>query len=218
MLVVRPAAPPPDAPASTLESSGPPEVLADAWGSALLVKTGRAAYRSARNGTAAATSSPTGSIPFLARCEAFLPIRTPSTRPVPPARATLISSFLGGDLLHPEPLDEVIRGAIRPRPRPAAARPGLRHARPLADPAATHPLGRWRRVYRGNDNDWLLFGKFDLTRDRRPRSPTARDEFAAGLRWDTSFIEGEAPQRAPDGQETRRPAATGSGRSRCGTP
>jgi hypothetical protein len=191
--VVRPRLRAPDAPASTLESSGPPEVLANAWGSALLVKTGVAAWVR-EEWDRGRTFLADRLHPFLARSEAFLAIRTPMAGEAgsePPARATLISSFLGGDLIHPEPLDEVLRGAT-----------DLARGRTLLDrvfailapwqaPAETHPLGRWRRVYRGNENDWLLFGTFDLTRETSTEKPYGRDEFAAGLRWDTSFIKGK---------------------------
>jgi putative nucleotidyltransferase with HDIG domain len=193
VLVVRPRLRAPDASASTLESSGPPEVLADAWGSALLVKTGKTEHvrKEWDRGRAFLADR---LHPFLARSEAYLAIRTPMTGETPsepPARAALICSFLGGDLLHPEPLDELLRGVT-----------DLARCRKLLDqvfailapwqaPAEAHPLGRWRRVYRGNENDWLLFGKFDLTRETTTGKPYGRDAFSAGLRWDTSFIKGK---------------------------
>ena len=222
VLVVRPKLRAPLGDAPTLESSGPPEVLDDAWGSCLLIKTGPAG-KVRKEWDRCTRYLAHRSHPFLARCEAFLPIRPVDSRnepdqpentargrkskgspgvapkveavlPGPPERVTLIGSFLGGDLLHPEPLEEVIRG-------PADAGRCQRlidkvfHAlAPWQNPCATHPLKEWRRVFRGqrgNPNDWLLFGKFDLTRKAGKEERQGREEFAAGLRWDTSFIEEE---------------------------
>ncbi len=190
VLVVRPRLRAPDVDKATLESSGPPEVAEGALGSCWLVKSGPAA-RVRREWDRFNTYLADRAHPFLSHCEAFLAVRPPGDGG-PPAMATLVSSFLGGgELIRPEPLDEVLRGPVEP------ARAGRLLDRvftvlaPWSQGSKVYPLARWRRVYRGNENDWLLFGKFDLARHRRTddKSPKGRAEFTAGLDWDVAFIQ-----------------------------
>jgi putative nucleotidyltransferase with HDIG domain len=191
VLVVRRRLRAPERGLSSLESSGPNSVLEGSWGSCLLVKTGEA--RKVRKEWDRYNKLLRDRLhPFLARCEDFLPIRAASMDDQPsgpPAQATLISSFVGGDLVHPEPLEEVIRGTSDFGRCNRLVEKVFTALAPWQVAGSNRRLARWRRVYRGKPNDWLLFGKFDLTKKTSPEIPMGRNEFGAGLRWDTSFIE-----------------------------
>jgi hypothetical protein len=190
VLVVRPRLRAPEVDQATLESSGPPEVAEGALGSCWLVKSGPA-NKVRREWDRFNTYLADRAHPYLGHCETFLAVR-PSGDGGPPATATLVSSFLGGgELIRPEPLDEVLRGPV------ASGRVGRLLDRvfavlaPWSHDARVYPLARWRRVFRGNENEWLLFGKFDLARERRtkPGDNRGRAEFTAGLDWDVAFIQ-----------------------------
>ena len=192
VLVARPRLRAPVVDTATLESSGPAEVVEGTLGSCWLVKSGPVATVR-REWDRFQAYLADRAHPFLGRCETFLCIRPPGA-PGPPASATLIGSFVGGgDLIRPEPLDEVLRGPAEP------ARIGRLLDRvfsvlaPWSHGSTVYPLARWRRVFRGNENDWLLFGKFDFARKCRidPKDPQGRIEFTAGLDWDVAFIEEE---------------------------
>lgn len=166
--------------------SSPRGPLRHAWGTWLLVKAGLACdvrVEWDRSQTYLADRLH----PFLARCEAYLPIR-----PVGSAgaadRATLISSFLGGESLRTESLEQVLRG-------PGELDHGLRLLERVISTLApwyaateTCRLGEWKRAYRGDGDDWLLFGHFDLTRATRSGERRGRAEYSAGVCWDTAFI------------------------------
>jgi hypothetical protein len=245
VFVVRPQLRLPDASGAWLESSGPPQVLEGSWGSCLLIKTGPA-EKIRKEWKRCNVFLSDRLQPFLARCEAFLAIRSPAGEDPasePPRRATLISSFLGGDLLHPEPLEEIIRAAADPTRGRRLMDKVFTVLAPWQTPSAIHPLAEWRRVFRAKPSDraragnplaeksplaprgnvpsrsegrqlfsadeWLLFGKFDLTKkNEQSRSKMrkraaggakadekdpgkGREEFAEGLRWDSSFISEE---------------------------
>ncbi len=196
VLVVRPQLRTPQSDTSSLETSGPARVFDRSWGSCLLVKTGKTGkVRKEWDRCAAFLADRLH--PFLSRCEAFLPIRPPehsSAVSDSPNSATLISSFLGGDLLHPEPLDEIICGISDLSRCKRLLDKAFAVLAPWQAHAETHELSEWRRVYRSdpkNPENWVLFNKFDLTKKRGDPKLRGREEFAAGLRWDTSFISEE---------------------------
>jgi hypothetical protein len=147
VLVIRPQVRTPRSGAASLKSSGPASVLDRSWGSCMLVKTGK--YRDIRKEWDRCKAYLADRLhPFLARCEAFLPIRSPVARRGASSsgssgQATLISSFLGGDLLHPEPLDEIIRG-IPDVSR--CKRPAVNHDRTARARNWLRPGGRCRWV------------------------------------------------------------------------
>lgn len=203
VLVFRPRLKPPapnDDP--DLVTAGPADVLAGAWGAPLLVKTG-----------------PEGELrkewarfdrflrdrqsPFVAHQEELLTVRPPGPAPVP-ARAVLVSSFLGGDVVRVEPLDKVIRGT-RDADRclrlldGVFAHLGTWHTNP-----SPRPLADWARVFypaapAAGAPRWLLFGRYNFRKEtqasaadwdapRKGGEPSlGRHEFAARLRWDVPF-------------------------------
>ena len=109
---------------------------------------------------------------------------TPYTSMKP--QATLIGSFLGGDLLHLEPFDRLVRGSA-----------GVERCRSTLDKlfgitatwyavGSTRPLGDWRWLFgSAEDGRLLLWGKYDFSKqeDRRKYAPT--------LSWDVSFVKEE---------------------------
>jgi hypothetical protein len=158
------------------------------WGSCLLVKTGpvrkvREEWDRFRTHLADRLH------PFLGRCEHYLTVR-PAGPPEPDVRVTLLGSFLGGDLLQVEPLEDLVRG-----PEDADACLGvLARLYALLQPwhaaGRTAPLGEWKRVFTERDGRLLLFGKYDLAEERG--NPAAkvrgRADYAAPLSFDPAFI------------------------------
>ncbi|MFO0954275.1 MAG: phosphotransferase [Isosphaeraceae bacterium] len=190
VTVIRPRLRAPSADLPSLESSGPPEVADGAPGSCWLVKSGSAA-KIRREWDRFREYLVDRAHPFLARCESFVSVRPPG-QAEPPGTAVLFSTFVGGgDLLRPEPLEEVLRGPVEPERLDRLIDRIFTVLGPWSHASRPHPLARWRRVFRGNENDWLLFGKFDLSRKRRtePKGPQGRREFTAGLDWDIAFLE-----------------------------
>jgi hypothetical protein len=186
-----------------LATSHPAGALEGTWGTWLLVKSG--SYGDvAQEWDRFQTFLKDRLHPFLARTEEMLAVRSPGDEaggfdPDGPA-ATLVSSFLGGDLIHTETLEDVVCGAVDFEGcRPALDRtldllaPWHRAARPV-------PLGRWRRVYHPGPEpapggssaperaEWLLFGKFDFSRKETIDKRRGIEDFAAGLMWDIDFV------------------------------
>jgi hypothetical protein len=129
--------------------------------------------------------------PFLVRTEELLTVRPAGGGPGGEPVSTLVSTFLGGDLVRAETLEDVIRGADDF----TACRPALDRCLDLLAPwhAAARPddLGRWRRVFHpgpAGEADWLLFGKFDFTRKETVRPRRGTDKYVSGLLWDVNFI------------------------------
>jgi hypothetical protein len=212
VLVFRPRLRAPDtADRPLLSSSAPSDVLDATWGSWLLVKTGPAEDTD-QEWQRFEVFVKDRVNPFLARSEAYLPVQAVS-EPDGEEQATLVSSFLGGDVIRAESLEDVIRSTrdverckrLLDRTFSTLA---LWHAG-----GRTRDLGEWRRVYRGPADDWLLFGKFDLAfaneaearargrlRDGT-RAALGREEFVCGLRWDNAFLRAEHLRKQLLGQK-----------------
>lgn len=165
-----------------LVSSHPAELLNDTWGSWLLVKFGDDKHL--RQEWARFDRVIRDRLnPFLARIEEYLPVRGPDEPASAEWPATLVSSFLGGDLIRVESLEDVIKG------QPGQTTVANRLDRVFDILAPWHangrdePLGEWRRAYRTQPGGgWWLFNRFDLS--RKPH----RADYYAGLRWDIDFI------------------------------
>jgi hypothetical protein len=182
--------------------SGAAGVLAEAWGSCLLVKTGpadkvRGEWQRFHTFLADRLH------PFMTRSEAFLTAQ-PGGADLPPdgpVRATLISSFLGGNLIEVESLESVVRG---PTGVNACLQVLERLFLVLGDWYATsrvETLDKWYALFSpvagapdfcntvpgsdGGQPAWRLLGKYDF-RDEKDRSA-----YAAGLTWDVDFVREE---------------------------
>jgi hypothetical protein len=185
VLVFRPRLQQPELPAEAAAGSGPHELLNQSWGSWLLVKSGPAAL--VRREWHRSRGFLTDRLhPYMAHCEDYLPIRPAGASSGD--QVTLISSFLGGDLLHTEPLEQLLRGTSEISQCQRLLERIFAILAPWYAAGASHPLGEWGWVYRGTRKDWLLFGKYDLTQETSSAGRRGRDAYTAGLCWDTSFI------------------------------
>jgi hypothetical protein len=186
-----------------LATSHPADALEGTWGTWLLVKSGT--YRDvAKEWDRFQTFLKDRLHPFLARTEEMLVVRSSGDavggfETGGPA-ATLVSSFLGGDLIHTETLEDVVCGAADFE----GCGPELDRTLDLLAPwhraARPFPLGRWRRVYNPKpemaaggggapgEAEWLLFGKFDFSRKETIDKRHGIEDFAAGLMWDIDFV------------------------------
>jgi hypothetical protein len=209
VLLFRPRLRAPGAFGDALASSGPLGVLDRAWGGWLLVKSGpvrviRREWDRFRTFLADRLS------PFLARPEAFLEAQPPGQPAPSEPRATLVSTFLGGDILQAETLESRILGADSAD----ACRTPLARAFDVLAPwhaaGETWPLSSWTwafspvepgvrpETFDPQAHPWLLFRQYDLAKERRPDAerpfgidnPGGREDFTAGLRWDTHFRKG----------------------------
>ena len=211
VLVFRPRLRSPALPVSPhMASAGPTDVLDRAWGSPLLVKTGPAdAVR--QEWERSETFLRDRQSPFLVRNEELLDVR-PVGRAEPP-RATLIGSFLGGDVVRAEPLDKLIRGCRDATDAIRAIDAAVGHLATWHTNPSARLLARWPRAFRfaagsppdgwpeaGTAAPWLLFGRFhfrkrhadDKAGEDAPRPDTGgpslgRAEFARGVGWDIAF-------------------------------
>lgn len=152
VLVFRPRLRAPQ-PSGALEmaTAGPLTALDGSWGNLLLVKTGPA-DDIRQEWTRSQTFLRDRQSPFVIRPEHYIDVAplVPLTRGEKP-RATLISSFLSGEGLNSEPLDQLIRGTRDPAAAIRAidavvALLGGWHTRPR-----TLPLAQWSRAFRFAD-------------------------------------------------------------------
>jgi uncharacterized protein associated with vWA-MoxR-VMAP ternary system/HD domain-containing protein len=159
-----------------------PGVIGSAWGSYLLVKTGPH-HKVCEEWDRFETFLRDRLHPFMARSEAFLTTRTVDTGDTPLHDATLIGSFLGGELMQAEPFETLAQGTSNvERCETILAR--------LFSVMATwyggsdvRPLRDWKDLFDFDaDGRLRLFGKFDLT------ARADRDRFAGALAWDVAFV------------------------------
>ncbi len=172
--------------------SGATGVLGAAWGSCLLVKTGpvdtvRGEWERFHTFLADRLH------PFMTRSEAFLTAQ-PGGADLPadgPVRATLVSSFLGGNLIEVESLESLVRG---PTGRDGCLQVLERLFLVTGDWYATSrvdTLDKWYALFTpvpGSDSTppaWRLLGRYDL-RDEQHRA-----DYTAGLSWDVDFVREE---------------------------
>jgi len=203
-------------PIGPMASSGPAEILAGHWGSPLLIKTGPA-NDVFQEWSRSEMFLRDRQSPFLARNEEYIDAQPPTASTASTARrqGTMISSFLGGELIQAEPFDKVVRGS-------RDADRCLRIVEQVGEHLATwhinpvdRPLADWPRLFRfpgnvpppdrtgGPETPWLLFGRYNFRKQSENATATAtatwdmpdaagnpslgRSEFVAGLRWDISF-------------------------------
>jgi hypothetical protein len=178
VFVVRPRLRAPDfAPADLMASAGPPEVLEAAWGSPLLVKFGP--ERDIRQEwDRSEVFLRDRQSPFVARNVDMLNVGAEGPwdpgRPNDP-HATLISSFLGGELVQVERLDSLIRGASDPGAALRAIDSVVAHLATWHTNPRPHTFAMWPRAFRFAGNlppagwpanqpgaPWLAFGQYNF--------------------------------------------------------
>lgn len=173
-----------------------PGAISASWGSCLLVKTGavgkvREEWRRFR------TFLRDRVHPFMSRSEDLHVVQlgeadsgdrgsdaAPFDSDGPPTRATMIGSFLGGELLRAESLENLVRGRTDvERCRRSISKLFEVTACWYAG-STVAPLRDWSKVLRfDEDGRLLLFGYVDLTDDAQ------RAEYRAALAWDIPFIQ-----------------------------
>ncbi|MFO0869707.1 MAG: phosphotransferase [Pirellulales bacterium] len=177
-----------------------PGVLSAAWGSCLLVKTG--VVRKVREEWDRFQAFLSDRLhPFMSRSEQLLQVQLAGRwtddeiQAVATAgpSATILGSFLGGDLLQAEPLEQIIQGNTHADRCASAIKQLFTVLRPWYEGSAIQPLGNWYKVFRraGPDDDQplKLFGRFDLSVE------ADRKRYRTPLAWDFSFIERDHLQR-----------------------
>lgn len=204
VLVFRPKLKPPEPTADPdLATAGPTDVLAGAWGSPLLVKTGKESElrkewvrfnRFLRDRQS----------PFIAHLEELLVVHPAEPTDAEPL-AVLVGSFLGGDVVRAEPLDKVIRGTRDADRCLRLIDQVFAHLATWHTNPQPRPLADWPRVFRfaGRPSPaapWLLFGRYNFRKEAQASDPPTWDtprkngeaslgrlDFAADLRWDVPF-------------------------------
>jgi len=210
VLVFRPRLAVPKLIGEDFASSGPAEVLDGAWGAWLLVKTGK--IHATRQEWVRFDQLMRDRLnPFLARTEAYIP-----AQPLLPAgdRATLVSSFLGGDLIRAEPLDQVLGSTTDLDRCLKALDRTFDVLAPWHTAGVPRPLGDWPRVFRTRPTDGrlLLFNKFDLGQE------LDRSEYTAGLRLGHGIHQVRPLAHLPTRQAWTAPRdSEGAGLVRAGT-
>jgi hypothetical protein len=173
-----------------------PGAISTAWGSPLLVKTG-AEHKVREEWLRFQTFLVDRLHPFMSRSEAYLtvqlatPPRTeePGDLPIaaPQPAATVIGSFLGGDLLQAEPLEQLVQGGADADRCIAVLDEVFSVLKTWYSGSAVKPLGQWHRIFAGAapDGPIRLFGLYDLSDD------VQRQAYRTPLAWDIPFIQEE---------------------------
>jgi thiamine kinase-like enzyme len=189
VLVFRPRLRDPQSTGPELEGSCVPGIVSESWGSCILVKTGRA-DKIQEEWDRFHTFLVDRMHPFMARSESFLAV-LPEGRPVEeadsePPRATIIGSFLGGDLLQAESLEMLAKRSSEFQRCGRAVEQLFTLMAPWYEGSGPRPLKNWSKVFRYNSEGGLiLFKKIDVSRKADLKS------FAGPLAWDVAFVKEE---------------------------
>ncbi|HVY68692.1 MAG TPA: phosphotransferase, partial [Verrucomicrobiae bacterium] len=166
-----------------------PDVFNSSWGSPLLAKTGPACkVREEWNRFRVFLADRVH--PFMSRSENLYSVSLAETGSLPqaggPPRATIIGSFLGGDLLRAEALENVILGGASAELLDRLVARVFLVLSPWHTGGQVAPLKKWWKMWHPGPKDaspseCKLFGKFDFTRE------ADRERFRAPLMWDVAF-------------------------------
>lgn len=172
-------------------SCAEPSMLGETWGSWLLVKTGRLAgvRQEWARGRMFLRDRLT---PFTVRAEEYLRVAhspTPkrATTPAEPRRerATLVSSFLGGDLVRAEQLEHVIRCCRDVDASRAAITRTFQTLRPWHEDGTVGKLRQYPRFFGRRGGPLCLFNKYDF------REHADRRRYSRNAAWDVAFRRSE---------------------------
>jgi hypothetical protein len=171
------------------------QVCGQAWGRCLLVKTA-AAHKISAEWDRFHTFLADRLHPFMGRSEALLTAQAGNSETCssdgsgPSPRATLLSSFLGSNLIQVESLEALVRG-------PSGIERCLEVLERLFQVTAdwhscfqVETLDKWHRIFRpaataGAAASWRFLGDFDF------RLEADRNRFQKGLYWDVDFVREE---------------------------
>jgi hypothetical protein len=190
VMVFRPRLRNPPTTDPSLVGAEPLDVMTQAWGAYLLVKTGATAdirdeWERFRLFLADQLH------PFMARIEAFLVVRGPGRVAPEDLHATLIGAFVGGDLLQAETLESVLRGPADADALEEIARRVFQVAGRWYASGAPGRLGNWWKMLRParaaapGAGGLTVFGRYDLARD------ADRQQLGERLVWDGEFCSRE---------------------------
>ncbi len=181
VLVFRPRLRDPDSDSPLLKRSFLPEVFSNSWGSYLLVKTGETS-KVQEEWDRFQTFLMDRLHPFMARSESCLHVRPDGESPELGSEATLIGSFLGGDLLQAESLELFIQGTsdfqeLRKNLEKLFSTLSMWYAG-----SVRKPLEDWIEMFGEPNSPTLnLFGKYNL------RKREDREQYTHALSWDIDF-------------------------------
>ncbi|MCE5336853.1 MAG: phosphotransferase, partial [Desulfobacteraceae bacterium] len=184
VLVLRPRLRDPEPAHPLLRGSCIPGVISRAWGSCILVKTGKS-EKMREEWDRFHTFLSDRMHPFMARAEAYLSIRTPGQPEDQRPLSTVIGSYLGGDLFKAESLEQAVCGPGEDCRAGKTVRNIFAVLAPWYEGSCVKPLGEWYKMFRFDEGRLLLFGKYDLTKKADMQS------FARPLAWDVPFIKEE---------------------------
>lgn len=161
-----------------------PGVVSECWGSCLLVKTG-SRKSVLEEWTRYQTFLRDRLHPFMSRSEELVTVRPIGIAAREETGATVIGSFLGGDLLQAESFEQLVAGGS------SAGRCNDVLDRLFSilgtwySGHSVRPLGDWSKVFDRTDESapMQLFGSFDFHQD------SDRRRYGAALAWDIPFIE-----------------------------
>ena len=160
------------------------ELLGHSWGSPILVKTGdRADVREEWERFHLFLLDRLH--PFMARSEAFLATRAPGDADRGPDRATLIGSFVGGDLVRAESFESLLRQPAEPEEIERVLERIFRVTGTWYATSAEESLGAWTYMFGRPDASGSarrrLFDRIDLA------DAADRRRLGEALGWDVAF-------------------------------
>jgi hypothetical protein len=164
------------------------------WGSLLLVKTGPAS-KIQKEWQVFCKTLLDRAHPFMSRWDAYLPtlpaLAGEDKQPDEAARpqATLIGSFLGGDLLQVGSLEAALRGPDSVERCQEILEKLFSVLAPWYAGFELAPLRNWGKVFQpGGNAGLLMFGKYDWSLKCADGQVLGRDEYVEPLSWDVAFI------------------------------
>lgn len=161
-----------------------PGVVEQVWGSCLLVKTG-AEHKVREEWDRYQTFLVDRLHPFMSRSEEFLTVLPcgEGTYSSDAPQATVIGSFLGGDLLQAETFQQLVQGGYDVERCIATVDKLFGVMDTWYQGATERPLREWHKVFRGfkDDEPLRLFGRFDFQDEQQ------RKHYRTPLAWDIAF-------------------------------
>jgi putative nucleotidyltransferase with HDIG domain len=163
-----------------------PGAIAQAWGSPLLVKTGPV-HKIRQEWDRFQIFLKDRQHPFMARIEDYLAVRPTNLESDAgddkPPQATVIGSFLGGDLLQPESFEQIVKGTALVDDCVRIVERMFSVMGTWYEGSVVRRLRHWHHTFEMTEGGRLrMFGKYDFTQD------ADRKKYRESLAWDIAFI------------------------------
>jgi hypothetical protein len=168
-----------------------PAVGVQAWGSILLVKTGplEDIQKEWKNYCDFLKDR---SHPFMGRCEDFLVVQPPGLAEESKPQATIIGSFLGGDLLQVESLKSLVGGPKQVEHCLEVLEKLFAVLAPWYVGSQFKELAHWKKVFQtGGGRGIILFEEYDWSVENAFGDLCGRKHYTEPLSWDVAFIQEE---------------------------